>query len=127
MGFEDKVNNLWGDLFDVTFASLIHLTSIGLIEFNHVTNFSLAQEKLEIEPTYFHKSHRLKAADGQQRLLSLGRVVFMTPGSELATICGAQSNDEFEKAALEAWVREGWKEEVRIVATTDDHASPASS
>ena len=91
-------------------SALMHFTSIGLIEFNVVTQYATVTTRTEIAPSYYGKVHQLKSDGGASRSLSLGHLVFTAAGAELAGISHAAGNDRYEKTALDAWNARGWKE-----------------
>jgi hypothetical protein len=95
---------------ELNVSALMHLTSIGLIEFNVVTEYLTETTRTEIAPSYYGKVHQLKSDGGASRSLSLGHVVFTSAGGELAGISNAVGNDRYEMTALDAWSTRGWKE-----------------
>jgi hypothetical protein len=108
---------------ELHFPVLIHLTSIGLIEFNK-GGYITPTTSTEIAPSYFGRVHELKSDGGEERVLALGQVVFTVAGAELARISNAERNDRYEEAALGVWGVTGWKEawqgtDETIIATSN--------
>ena len=93
----------------INFARLTHLSAIGLIEFGLMA-YGLMQPIKQISPSYCDAVHHLKSDGGHERRFEFGRTIFTAVGAELHRISGAQGNDEHQKAALQHWGREGWKE-----------------
>jgi hypothetical protein len=89
----------------------MHLTSLGLIEFNGILSFDTAKPMREIAPSFFGRVRQLKSADGTERDLNLGHVTFTVVGIELHRISGASANTECATAALKNWKQSGWSEE----------------
>jgi len=102
---------------ELNIGMLMHLTSIGLIEFNVVTEYGTVETRTEIAPSYYSRGHQLKSDGGVRRSLSLGHVVFTSAGAELARISNAVGNDQHEKAALDKWSTKGWKEATDVAET----------
>lgn len=94
----------------IDFGILIHLTSIGLIEFNNVNEYATVKYMKEIAPMYFGKVHYLKSDGGVNRNFPIGKTIFTVVGAELAKVSGAKENDVYRRATLESWNRSGWKE-----------------
>jgi hypothetical protein len=95
----------------LNFVKLLHLASMGLIEFGEATGgYGLKKFRTEITPTYCGQVHRLKSEDGSERQLRFGRVILTTVGQELLRISDAQGVDEIRQVALEAWKQQGWIE-----------------
>ena len=88
----------------------MHLTSIGLIEFNHSSGYGIKKPLTEIAPSYCRQVYRLKSDGGTERRFQIGHTIFTAVGRELAKIADAPGNDAFCKAALGKWNEEGWKE-----------------
>jgi hypothetical protein len=95
---------------ELYYPSLMHLSSIGLIEFNSVTPFLFGAPGTMFTASYFGKVHQLQSDHGAKRDLPIGRVVFTAVGGELVEVCNAVGNEEIEKAAVAAWGEAGWKE-----------------
>lgn len=94
----------------INFTTLTHLSSIGLIEFN-VAGFLLTDPPTELHLQYFGRSHLLKSDGGAARGLALSQVTFTSVGRELVDISNAKGDLSYEKATLDAWNAQGWKEE----------------
>jgi hypothetical protein len=92
-------------------GTLMHLTSLGLAEFNSILSLGIKKTLREIAPSYFGKIHHLKSTDGAELAFDLGHVAFTAVGIELQKISGALGNFQCETAALEEWRKGGWSEE----------------
>jgi hypothetical protein len=95
----------------INFATLTHLASIGLIEFNSIAGYQIAKPLKEILVKYCDRTHHLKSDGDEARTLSLGKAIFTSVGRELLMISNAQGDVRYEKAALEEWAKQGWKEQ----------------
>jgi hypothetical protein len=95
---------------NIDFPQLMHLTSIGLIEYETQTGFGLKLPVTEISPSYFGAVYQLKSEGGQKRRFKFGHTLFTAVGAELFGISGAQKNDGYCKATLETWSQDGWKQ-----------------
>ena len=102
---------------NLSFGALTHLTSIGLIEFNNVSGYRLADALNEIDASYFGKVHHLKT-EGADRRFDVGKAIFTVVGQELSRISAAIGNDAYRKATLEKWNEMGWKEVGEATART---------
>jgi hypothetical protein len=99
----------------LNFASLTHLTSIGLIEFNAM-QYGIKQNLTEFTVSYCGEAHRLKSEGGGERRFEIGRTIFTAVGSELLDITDAQGADEYKQMALAGWSKLGWKEDAGVAA-----------
>jgi hypothetical protein len=95
---------------DINFVRLMHLTSIGLIEFNNVIGFKIKTPLRQITVSYCGRIHQLKSVDDKERIFDLGQVLFTAVGRELAKVANASGNEHYRGATLETWAKAGWTE-----------------
>jgi hypothetical protein len=95
----------------ITFSTLTHLKSIGLIELDYGREYSLDVNLKAITPSYFGQSVSLRTQGGQERKLILGHVLFSGAGVELHRIVHGQPNQDHRNLALDMWIRDGWIED----------------
>jgi hypothetical protein len=93
----------------MNFAALTHLTSVGLVQLNPLTSYTIAPPMTEIAPSYYGKAYQLKSHGAQKRTFEFGHVILTAAGAELVRIAGAQGNDEYRQMALETWNLMGWR------------------
>jgi hypothetical protein len=94
----------------ITFAQLLHLSSIGLIEFSHMTAFGLHGRLTEVSVFYCGREHKLKSDGGAERTFEFGHVLFTAVGRELVQIAEAPGIEDFRTEVLRKWAESGWKE-----------------
>jgi hypothetical protein len=95
---EDIYNNK-----EITFDTLIHLKSIGLIQFDSLAGFNLCRLDKKIVVSYYGQVLELaleKEADNQ---LQIGKVMLTKIGQELAPICGSKPVDGFMDYVKDKW------------------------
>jgi Protein of unknown function (DUF2806) len=85
----------------VTFGSLIHLESIGLIQFNNLTSFTRIGLPKKFSITYHGLPLLLELDDSPKPVLEVGHVVFTKVGQELAKISTGQPVDGFVDYVVE--------------------------
>lgn len=112
-GFLWKLNVDVPLVFDVTapiyqthgidFAALIHLESIGLIQFNSLAGFKLSELMKKFSVFYFGKPLALEMPKDSGNELAIGKVFFSRIGQELAPICGSKPVDGFWDYVSEHW------------------------
>lgn len=122
-GFGFHVGNVVPLVFDVedaiynshriNFSSLIHLESIGLIQFNNLQGFVRCKLPKHLLLFYYGAPLQLELpnTDGENQL-ELGHVLLTKTGQELAPICGSTPVPEFLD-----YVRGKWKANLPKEAT----------
>jgi hypothetical protein len=88
---------------DISFASIKHLDSIGLISYENVGSYSLIELPKKISITYYGKSINIEFEKENQNELSVGYVMLTKVGQELAPICGSKPIPEFFDYVIEHW------------------------
>jgi len=94
------------DIYDnkeITFNSLIHLESIGLIQFNNLSGFVIQSLPQKISVSYYDQVLELSFAKETDNELNLGKVVLTKIGQELAPICGSKPVDGFMDYVKDQW------------------------
>lgn len=131
-GFSWMIGNVVPLVFDTqadiyirngtTFDSLIHLESIGLIQFNNIGGFVLQKLPKGISVHYYGKPLALQMAKDVDNVLDIGHALMTKIGRELAPICGSRPVDGFWE-----YVQERWKQHLPENQAEQDAASNAGS
>lgn len=87
----------------IKFSSLSHLESIGLIQFDGISSFSLVDLPDQISAHYFDRPLQLNLVAKPDNNLRVGNVMLTKTGQELAPICGSKPVDGFWEYVLEQW------------------------
>jgi len=116
------VGFLWPVVFDtnhevytrhgVSFAGLLHLESVGLIQFDHLAGFSIKRATRKVHVEYYGTHLDLTMPKERENDLSMGHTLLTQAGSQLAPICGAEPDPAF----LE-YLRERWRGYLDVVPT----------
>lgn len=96
----------------ITFNALSHLESIGLIQFNHLSEFRRLKLPKKFFVLYYGQALMLEMPKDEGNELVIGHVLLTKVGQELAPICGSKSIDGFVE-----FVREKWKAHIPAPAT----------
>jgi len=99
----------------IMFNSLIHLESIGLIQFNHITTFRRLKLPKKFFVSYYAKPLQLEMQNETDNELQLGHVLLTKVGQELAPICGSQPVEGFVE-----YVKEKWKAHIPVTVNEQD-------
>lgn len=98
------------------FEDLMHLDSLGLIDFDSVSPFDLAfNESAKLRghiAAYYGKHYVVKLVEGKNRL-NIGHVLLTSVGKELAPIAGAEGSDEYRDSIIKMWKGKGFVVEER--------------
>lgn len=87
----------------ITFNALIHLESIGLIQFNNLTGFNRVKLPKHFALYYYGKPLPLEMSNDKDNQLEIGKVLLTKTGEELAPICGSKSVDGFWEYVQDQW------------------------
>jgi Protein of unknown function (DUF2806) len=98
------------------FSNLVHLKSIGLVEFSPSPMYLVQPARTEFSPSYFGKVHQLRCTTGEQQPL-IGCTVFTAVGIELVNTLEPVQNERYERLALDCWHQHGWIEAPSAVET----------
>ena len=98
--FDEEIYNRHG----ISFTTLSHLDSIGLIQFDSLSGFILRQFPKSVVVDYCDKPLHLEMPKDTDNNLEIGYMLLTSVGEELAPICGSEPVDGF----LE-YVKDNWK------------------
>lgn len=87
----------------ITFESLSHLDSIGLIQFDGLAGFSAGNLSQKTSVSYHGQVLELSFAKETDNELNIGTVMLTKIGQELAPICGSKPVDGFMDYAKDKW------------------------
>jgi Protein of unknown function (DUF2806) len=105
-GLSPLVFDVQGDIYnrnDITFDTLSHLESLGLIQFNNLTGFSRVQLPKTITAFYYGRSANLTFPADVNNSLHIGRVFLARAGLQLASVCGSSPIEGFFDFVYERW------------------------
>ncbi|CAD6490389.1 MAG: hypothetical protein EMLJLAPB_00750 [Candidatus Argoarchaeum ethanivorans] len=88
---------------EISFNSLSHLDSIGLIQFNTLTGFVTEYLSQKTSISYYGKVLELSFAKETDNKLEVGTVLLTNIGQELAPICGSKPVDGFMDYVKDRW------------------------
>ncbi len=96
----------------IDFSSLIHLESLGLIQFNNLSGFRRLGLPKQFAIFYYGKAVKLSMANDENNELELGHVLLTQAGQQLAPICGSRPVPEFLSFIIERWKAAGYAPEI---------------
>lgn len=88
---------------EITFESLSHLDSIGLIQFDNLAGFVTEDPSQKISVSYYSQVLELSFAKETDNELDVGKVLLTKIGQELAPICGSKPVDGFMDYVKDQW------------------------
>ena len=97
--FHDEVYNRHG----IEFASLNHLESLGLIQFNDITGFRRVKVPKKATVFYYGRRVELTFPKDADNDLQLGKVLLTRAGQELAPVCRSTPVDGFFDYVYDRW------------------------
>ncbi len=111
-GFVPVVHDMDNDPFaaeGLRFVSLLHLSTLGLIEINKITGFTVKSQPSfsEIGPQYCGTVYKLFSANPAG--FPVGHVMLTAAGQQLLNIANAKADEAFRKSAIDGWAARGWK------------------
>ncbi len=90
----------------ISFNTLNHLDSIGLILFENLAGFRNSEPPKKFAVRYYGKPLVLEVPDGVNKNgIDIGKVLLTKMGQELALICGSQPVEGFYEYVKEQWKR----------------------
>ena len=89
--------------YGITFDTLSHLDSIGLVQFQNLTGFKRLKLPQNIVTHYYGKPLHLNLPNNTDNELDIGKVLFTRIGQELAPICGSKPVEGFWAYVLDHW------------------------
>jgi hypothetical protein len=92
----------------INFSSLKHLDSIGLISYEVISGYLSGVLDKSTQISYFGSHIIIEFKKDSENKLNLGNAMLTKAGQELASICGAQRNNEFFEYILESWYEQGF-------------------
>ena len=92
----------------LTFASLKHLTSIGLITFDHLSGYSLQGIPHSARVKYFGVVLSIELDQKKNGKLDCGKVLLTNVGKQLASISGATEVPGFPEYLKAKWASKGY-------------------
>lgn len=87
----------------VTFDALLHLESIGLIQFNHVSGYHKINLPSQFKLDYYGRVIIMNMPEKVGGKLNIGEVMLTKLGQELAPICGSEPVNGFFEYVLDKW------------------------
>ncbi|HOD79755.1 MAG: DUF2806 domain-containing protein [Syntrophaceae bacterium] len=91
----------------ITFDSLTHLDSIGLVNFNGLSGFKLQGFQKIAIVFYYGMLMNIEFVKETGNDLDTGKVLLTKTGQQLAHICGSKPVNGFQAYVLERWVNNG--------------------
>ena len=88
---------------EITFDSLSHLDSIGLIQFHPPSDFIWQGLSKKAVVSYYDQVLELSFAKETDNVLKIGKVMLTKVGQELAPICGSKPVDGFMDYVKDQW------------------------
>lgn len=98
----DSQASIYNDV-GINFSTLTHLDSIGLIQFNNISNFVLQGLPKKISVLYCGKPLSLVMPKDNNNQLTIGNVILTQVGRELASVCHAEGVDGFVDYVKNQW------------------------
>jgi hypothetical protein len=92
----------------ITFESLIHLNSIGLVQLEYLLNFRSSGLPKIFTASYHGRPVELEFQKEAENEINVGSALFTKIGTEFAPICGAQPDPEFYEYVLRKWRQLGY-------------------
>lgn len=96
---QDSIYNNAG----INFSTLTHLDSIGLIQFNSISNYVRKGLPKKLTVSYFEEPISLTIPNNNNTEITLGHVLLTQVGHELASVCHANSVDGFVDYVKNKW------------------------
>lgn len=91
----------------ISFSSLMHLDSLGLISFDAIANYTITINTKHFNLSYYGKNISLEFVNDVNNTFTAGHVMLSNIAEELAPICGAIENAEFYEYITDKWRKEG--------------------
>lgn len=90
--------------YDINFSTLIHLDTLGLIQFDGVDGFLYAELPKRVELAYYCSRVELDFSMDADNALDTGSVLLTRAGQELASICKSEPIPEYLEYARKRWI-----------------------
>jgi len=108
----------------VTFESLTHLDTIGLVKFEHVGGLKRVRLPKIVPTFYYGRPVELQFQSEADNQMSIGLVLLTKAGAELAPVCGSRPDPEFYQYILDKWKQLGYMKEKKSEPTAEGQAVP---
>ncbi len=102
---QDKIYTNQG----ITFNTLSHLESIGLVQFENLTGFLRLELPKKFSVFYYGTFVELEMLAESSNSLNIGTVLLTRVGEQLAPICGSRPVDGFSEYVQKKWRDLGYK------------------
>ncbi len=91
---------------NITFASITHLDSIGLLRFAGITNyFNIYKSNLAFI-SYFGQYVTIEFIPDKEKKINIGQILLTKTGEELAHICGSSPVQGFFDYVIDKWTND---------------------
>ena len=127
-GFGWQIGNVVPLVFDVQaeiynksgidFNALMHLESIGLVQFNNIAGYTRLGLPKKFAVFYYGSPLNLEMANDTDNQLEIGKLLLTKTGQELAPICGSKPVPAFVD-----YVKDKWKDHLPKPKTEQDAPS----
>jgi len=97
---------------NITFLNLIHLESLGLVQFNNIGGFQNQKLPKKIVVHYYGVPILLTFPEESDNVLELGHVLLTKAGQELANVCGSESSPTFREFVLSKWSNNSYQPQI---------------
>jgi hypothetical protein len=92
----------------INFGTLIHLRSLGLVEFNSLSSLKRVNLPKVFNVFYCGQPLQLTLPKETDNQLSVGKVLFTQAGQELAPVCGSRPVDGFFDFVYDKWSKQSY-------------------
>lgn len=99
---------------NITFLNLIHLESLGLVQFNNVITFQNQYLPKKIVVHFYGFPVMLTFPTESNNSLELGHVLLTKAGQELASICGSEPAPGFRGHVINKWIKDSYQPELLL-------------
>jgi len=93
----------------ITFDTLTHLDSIGLIVFDSIAAVQKIELPQQIDIYYYGTTLKVTFRNPENNSIEIGKAIFSSTGQELSGICSSKPIDGFLDYLFERWSKEGLK------------------
>ena len=90
----------------ITFNTLKHLDTIGLISFESVAGYRKMRLGKSVMVGYYGRPTQVTFPADNNNDLNTGHVLLTTTGKELAPVCGSGRNEEFYEYVIRKWYQQ---------------------
>jgi hypothetical protein len=89
---------------DITFQTMVHLDSIGLIRFDNLGGFTVERLHKIVTVFYHGKPVNVEFQNESNNSLQIGKALLTVAGEQLARICSATPSGEYFEYILNKWI-----------------------